>query len=244
MGDQTKNTRRSYRWSKEARELLAEFIDENRRRDAKAVRRARRSLLDKLTEITGYPRHACARFVRQGQENDAASGTRWTREEKQKLLNLMDIHTLEETAWLLRRSRSSVRTMLHRLGASAQMGKDWFTKHSLATALRVPPQEVQRWVDLGWLKCRVVETDGIKRELLDGDLLAEFCRKHIEQIKGRRIDPHRLDFVLTYIFPPAHSDLLPVRESKKERTAFDEQVKGHKIPPRGDSREDEAEMTA
>ncbi len=52
---------------------------------------------------------------------------------------------------------TSVRTMLHRLGASARMGQDWFTKHTLAEALHVRADEVQKWIDDGLLRCRIVD---------------------------------------------------------------------------------------
>jgi hypothetical protein len=35
----------------------------------------------------------------------------------------------------------------------------------------------------------------------------------------------RLDFVRTFVFPPSHMELLPVRSAKKEQEAFEEQMK-------------------
>jgi hypothetical protein len=54
--------------------------------------------------------------------------------------------------------------MLYRLGASARMGQDWFTKSTLAEALHIRPEEVQRWITLGWLKCRAVQSGKLQRE--------------------------------------------------------------------------------
>src|SRR6185312_10044635 len=84
----------------------------------------------------------------------------------------------------------------HRLGASATMGKDWFTKYTLAEALHIRPDEVQRWIDMGWLKSRIVQS----------------------------VNLERLNFVKDFVFPSSHAELLPVRESKKERAAYEEQV--------------------
>jgi hypothetical protein len=44
---------------------------------------------------------------------------------------------------LLRRSPTSVRAMLHRLGAGSRMGQDWFTKHALRTGafVRIDPRQ-------------------------------------------------------------------------------------------------------
>jgi hypothetical protein len=35
----------------------------------------------------------------------------------------------------------------------------------------------------------------------------------------------RLDFVQTFVFPPNHAELLPVRSAKKEQCAYEEQMK-------------------
>ncbi|HEX3107299.1 MAG TPA: hypothetical protein VHQ22_22885 [Terriglobales bacterium] len=61
----------------------------------------------------------------------------WMRAEQHKLLDLIASHSLYEVTTLLLRSPSSVRTMLHRLGANARMGEDWFTKHALARGLHI-----------------------------------------------------------------------------------------------------------
>src|SRR6266852_3389300 len=38
-------------------------------------------------------------------------------------------------------------------------------------------------------------------------------------------DQKRLDFVYHFVFPPSHAELLPVGESKKERTAHEARLK-------------------
>ena len=68
-----------------------------------------------------------------------------------EVLDLIGAHSVAEVTLLLRRSATSIRAMLHRLGASARMGQDWFSKHSLAEALHVRSEEVQKWTDRGWL---------------------------------------------------------------------------------------------
>ena len=42
--------------------------------------------------------------------------------------------------------------MLRRLGANGRMGRDWFTKYTLAEALHIRAEEVQKWISRGWLK--------------------------------------------------------------------------------------------
>jgi len=40
-----------------------------------------------------------------------------------------------------------------------------------------------------------------------------------------RLNGDRLSFVQTFVFPPSHMELLPVREAKKEQAAYDQQRK-------------------
>jgi len=127
--------------------------------------------------------------------------------------------------------------MLKRLGANAQMGRDWFTTFTLAEALHIRVDEVQRWIDRGWLKCRSVETGRLKKKIIDADDFAEFCKQHRTAVIGRRLNAERLDFVRNFVFPPSHVELLPVRESKKERAAYKAQVGDPEAVAQGDERE-------
>jgi hypothetical protein len=105
------------------------------------------------------------------------------------------------------------------------MGEDWFTPHALAEALHIRTSEVQRWIASDWLKCRVVAGDGLKRQLIDAEDFCEFCRWHRREIVGNRLNVDRLNFVQTFVFPPSHAELLPVRSAKKEHHAYEEQRK-------------------
>jgi hypothetical protein len=149
----------------------------------------------------------------------------WTRGEQQKLLDLIASHPFHEVILMLRRSPGSVRSTLQRLGATARMGQDWFTKYTLAKALHIRADDVQKWIDRGWLKCRTVQTGRLTREIIEAEDFCEFCKQHRSEIVGRRLNSDRLSFVQTFVFPPSHMELLPVRESKKERVAYEEQMK-------------------
>lgn len=184
-----------------------------------------KELITNLAAISGNPRSACWRLVRQWGVKSTRSYRQWTKPEQQRLLDLIASRSLEEVAFLLRRSRTSVRTMLHRLGANARMGEDWFTKHALAKALHVRAEEVKKWIDRGWLKCRTVPSNGLKRELIEAEDFCEFCQQHHREIVGNRLNADRLNFVRTFVFPASHADLLPVRNAKKEQEAYDEQKK-------------------
>jgi hypothetical protein len=41
---------------------------------------------------------------------------------------------------------------------------------------------------------------------------------------GHRLNSDRLNFVQTFVFPPSHMELLPVREAKKEQAEYEAQM--------------------
>ena len=216
--------RRVFRWSKEARGLVREYLQRaHPGTNPSEPNWELKLLVTKLAAATGYPRDACLRFVRQSGVEARNPYQEWTENDKQRLLDLSARFPLKEVARLLRRSYSSVRSRLHRLGATAQMGRDWFTLYSLAEALHISADEVRRWIDRKWLKSRVIQTGTLNRVIITADDFAEFCKTHRAQLLGRRINQERLEFIRTFVFPPSHAELLPVRDSKKERAAYDEQ---------------------
>jgi hypothetical protein len=64
----------------------------------------------------------------------------------------------------------------------------------------------------------------LQRHVIEADDFSAFCKAHSKAIVGRRLNLDRLNFVKDFVFPPSHAELLPVRESKKERAAYEEQV--------------------
>src|SRR5437588_4653998 len=125
----------------------------------------------------------------------------------------------------MRRSQSSVWHMLYRLGANAKMGKDSFTKYTLAMALHVRPDTVEIWITRGWLKATEIETGRGKRTVIQSEDFCEFCRKHTKDVVGNRLTKERLDFVYHFAFPPSHAELLPVRSAQKEQRAYEAQMR-------------------
>jgi len=84
-----------------------------------------RALITRIAAVSGNPRGACWRFVRQSGVTSKRSYRQWTKAEQQKLLDLIASRSPREVTMLLRRSPTSVRAMLHRLGAahgSARIG--------------------------------------------------------------------------------------------------------------------------
>lgn len=77
---------------------------------------------------------------------------------------------------------------------------------------------------VGWLKATEIETGRSMRVLIQAEEFCEFCRQHTKDVVGNRLAKERLDFVHHFVFPPSHAELLPVRESKKERHAYEQHI--------------------
>jgi hypothetical protein len=119
--------------------------------------------------------------------------------------------------------------MLYRLGANANMGKDSFTKYTLAVALHVRPDTIDTWINRGWLNATGLKTGRGERVVIQAEDLCEFCRVHTKDVIGNRLTKERLDFVYHFAFPPSHAELLPVRNSKKERDAYEKQIEAQNV---------------
>lgn len=214
-------------WPQEAHTLVANHLKCVRRHsiDIGDQRAEMKALITQLTVLTGYSRERCWRFARRLGANGKQEYREWTKSDQQKLLDLISRHPTCEVAKIMRRSQGSIRAMLHRLGASAQMGRDWFTIYTLAEALHTRSTQIQSWIDCGWLKTRSVETGRLRREIIEADAFAEFCKQHGKAVVGRRLRADRLDFVKDFVFPPSHVELLPVRgpyrkTAKKEKAGL------------------------
>jgi hypothetical protein len=208
--------RREFRWSKAARDLV--------RANTKASGNELSALVTSLEEESGYPRWACWKFVRRMGIRSKRPQRAWTESEQQRLQKLIDLHPVNEIAKILRRSQSSIWHMLYRMGASAAMGRDGFTKYTLAVALHVSPSQVETWINRGWLKSREIETGQVRRVIIAAADFCDFCKEHTKDVVGNRLTKERLDFVYHFAFPPSHVELLPVRESKRERAAYQAQL--------------------
>jgi hypothetical protein len=216
--------RRVFRWPQEARELVKAYKERFRIVPPRGGA-ARKLLVRKVVEVSGNPHGACLRFLRQQLGVSRKRSYReWTKAEQQRLLDLVSSMLVVEAAKVLCRPVASVRAMLHRLEGGGRRGREWFTKYSLATALHIRPAEVQKWMDRGWLKCRVIETSGLKMQTINPDDFCEFFKQFGGQVVGRRLSYEALRFVRDYVFPPSHADLLSVRESYKKRATHASQL--------------------
>jgi hypothetical protein len=210
---ESRRKRRVFDWPEEATQLVTSYLGSAKRGHGHG-RNALATLATRLVELSGNPRDACFRFLRQHGVTQKREWRPWTKPEQQRLFDLIESCPVEEVSKIMQRSPHSIRAMLHRLGESAQRGRDWFTVYSLAEALHVRSDEVQRWIDQGWLKCRIVETTGIKKRIIDPDDFSDFVKQYGRAVVGRRLNVDGLWFVQNYVFPPKHAHLLPLRKSK------------------------------
>src|SRR5437660_6900730 len=174
-------SRREFRWSKAARDLVRANIN--------AAGDELSALMTKLEEESGYPRWACRRFARRMGVKSRRSYRTWTAPEQQRLLKLIDLYPINEVAKQMRRSESSVWHMLYRLGANAKMGKDSFTKYTMASLLQVRVDTVEQWIQRGWLKCGQLESG---RTIIEAADFCEFCKLHTRDVVGNRLRKERL----------------------------------------------------
>jgi hypothetical protein len=209
----SRKKRRVFDWPEEAAQLVTSYLGYAKRGHGHG-RNALATLATRLAELSGNPRDACFRFLRQHGVTQKRVWRPWTKPEQQRLFDLIESCPVEEISRIMQRSPHSIRSMLHRLGENTQRGRDWFTVYSLAEALHVRSDEVQKWIDHGWLKCRVVETNGVKKRIIDPDDFSEFVKQYGRAVVGRRLNSDGLWFVQNFVFPPKHAHLLPLRKSK------------------------------
>jgi hypothetical protein len=237
--------RRVFRWSGTARETARAYLNTRKHSEEsqQGIPTDLKSLIARLVEVSGNPRDACRRFLRQVGVQEKQAYRTWTNKEQQKLLDLIVSHPVHEVTLLLRRSPASIHSMLRRLGANGRMGQDWFTKYTLAQALHIRAEEVQKWIDRGWLKCRIVQTGRLTKEIIDAADFCDFCKHHRGEIVGRRLNSDRLSFVQTFVFAPSHMELLAVREAKKEQAEYEAQMKKEAEWAEPEERDEDLSMT-
>ena len=233
----TPRRRRRFKWPGAVRKLVRESAGVSGREISE--------LITKVQEMTGYPRRACRLFVNRAGLFEDRSYHRWTVDEQERLLQLLEKHTVPEAAGIIKRSQKSVYALLSRLRIGAKDEHDWFSVSALADALVVSEEKIEGWIRKGWLKPTLIEAGKLTWRVIKPDAFSTFCRRYGHKVVGNRLSKERLEFVHHYVFAPSHAHLFSVRESKKERRAFQKQMEqehgaGEKTDNRDEQGEDES----
>ena len=207
---------RAFKWSQAARDAVRANINAS---GAELNR-----LITMISQETGNPRDACLRFARQLGVNAKRPYRRWSKREQAELEHLLELYPVRTVAIKLRRQIHQIYGMCRRIGISAKARKESLSMYALARLLHKRPQIVRRWIESGALQAENEGTANVPRHMVSQDSLRRFCQDHPELIAGDRISQERLKFIFEYVFPRPHNDLLPVRESKKERAAYAQQM--------------------
>ena len=212
----TTRKRRTYTWTKEARDLVrAHVIEEG----------CRHKLITRLSEITGYPRRVCVRFAGQMGVDGNRSYRKWSEQEIAYLQQSHATRTPRQLAAKLNRPESSIRAMMSRLGIYLRVEKDRFTKYTLASLVHVRPKVIQDWIDQGWLKAHREGTEKLPRLIIKARDFIAFCKRHHDAVLGRRVNLARLEFLREFVFPP------DVRDRKRQRVAHERPISGPQVLP-------------
>ena len=214
--DEGVRKRRVFLWSQQARDLAREY----KKRIITGQNLAyedRGRLVARLVEISGNPREACLRFLCRSGLEQKRTYREWTKPEQRRLLDLITAMPVDEAAKILRRPAGAVRSMLHRLGIGGRTGREWFTKYSLSRALHTRPDEIQKWIDRGWLESRSLPSAGMQAKIIYADDFCQFVKEHGHAAVSRRLTYDALWFVQNYVFPPSHAELLSVRGTYKKQ---------------------------
>lgn len=219
--DESVRKRRVFQWSKQARDLAREYKTRVIAGQHPGLGDCR-ILVARLVEISGNPREACLRFLHRCGLEQKRAYREWSKPEQGRLLDLITTMPVDEAAKILRRPAGSVRSMLHRLGVGGRTGREWFTKYSLSRALHTRPEEIQKWIDCGWLKSRVLSSAGVQAKIIYADDFCQFVKEHGHAAVSRRLTYDALWFVQNYVFPPSHAELLSVRGTYKKHGGRDD----------------------
>jgi hypothetical protein len=220
MGDSSfVKKRRTFRWSAQARELV--------KANLKTTGYALRQIVTQLVEMTGYPRSACRRFIYRMGNKTKCHYKEWSASEQERLLELLDDHSVASAARQMRRSRSALYGMLRRLEMPAGMRQNWLSKRALAQLLQVHVRRVDSWIESRSLKATVIQVGKVTRTVIKSEDFVHFCKEYRDLVIGNRLNSEKLEFLYTFVFRPDHNRLLSVRKHKKERTALADK---HSIP--------------
>jgi hypothetical protein len=143
--------RRRYSWTEELDFLLE--------RGYRAGLAERRTAIDRIESITGWPRQACWDRARKLGFSQGSNYRRWSVREESILLRYAGSRSVHLLAMQLERTEKSIREKLARMRIGSRQGvsarvTDGHTKTELAQFLGRSPVTIQRWIDYGYLRAK------------------------------------------------------------------------------------------
>lgn len=211
----TRQMPRTFKWSQTSRDIVMANLHVNGRQLSE--------MLSRLVETSGNPRDACLRFARKLGLRGGRPYRRWTRKERESLEELLDGHKIRVAAQKLHRTPKQLYGAMQRLGMTKKVGTDRFSLYELAALIKKRPALIRKWIQNDFLKADNEGTETFPHWLIAHKDVRQFLKKHQAVIQAARIDPYYLNRLQEMVTPRPHTDLLPVRESKKEREAYEEQ---------------------
>ncbi len=202
--------RQRYDWSPEAEKLVRQ-----------KPRLHPSSLIHQLQKLTGYPLDACWRFAAKFGVQRPTHYRSWSKQDKQKVLEMSETRPIPEIAKHFGVSQKSIYHLVSKQHRRVSRRSEWMGLHAIARLLTVKPPRVRGWIASGKLACTVEEHGQLKYTLISGAALVKFCKTHMDELLRQRIPEKRILFLLDYVLPGDVADDYQARSSKHERQAFE-----------------------
>jgi len=224
--------RRRYSWTEELDSLLE--------RGYRAGLTERRTAIDRIESITGWPRQACWDRARKLGFSQGSNARRWSASEESILLRYAGSRSVHLLALQLERTEKSIREKLARMRIGSRQGvsarvTDGHTKSELAQFLGRSPLTIQRWIDSGYLRAkhegRQRQDDSLR--ITDEDFRS-FWKKRPWEVPFRTLSRDGLEWFFSVMID------IPMNEVRGDPLARAERRRNKQRIAEG---EDEQEMT-
>jgi hypothetical protein len=153
-----------------------------------------RILVAELSELTGYSRSACLRFIRQMGARHRFRYRRWPASGRQ--------YRVAESARPMRCSKASVDAPPRRMDLRSGRLRDRFSLQEMEKLLHLRKSDLELWIRNGWLKATTVKTENAERTVIFLEDLRKFCHAHREKIVKAPSEEERQAFIDENLFPP------------------------------------------
>jgi hypothetical protein len=179
------------------------------------------NLVEQLQAMTGYPLDACWRFAYKFGVKRPTRYHRWTRAEREKVLEMSEGRPVGEIARHFGVSAKAIYHVIARSERRVSRRSEWFGLHAVARYLTVKPARVRSWIASEKLR-GAIETHGqLTYTMISGAELAKFCKSYKSELLRQRIPEKRIQFLVDYVIAAEMPDDYTARSSKLERRAYE-----------------------